>query len=122
YQHAKRQNSARARSGHSQCGASRKNSDHDDSARCARQRQRDPIVAKAQGPGAQFTGIPRLNAEIRLANDETNLNDRNDECTTFDSVIPSEAENGATGGAATWTGRPEAERTGSERIKSLINH
>ena len=34
------------------------------------------------------------------------------------AVIPSEVENGATGEAATWTGRPEAERTGSERIKS----
>src|SRR2546423_4692529 len=34
------------------------------------------------------------------------------------SVIPSGAENGAVGEAATWTGRPEAERTGSERIKS----
>jgi len=34
-------------------------------------------------------------------------------------VIPSGAENGAAAGeAATWTGRPEAERTGSERIKS----
>src|SRR5262249_38263077 len=33
-------------------------------------------------------------------------------------VIPSEVENGAAGEAATWTGRPEAERTGSERIKS----
>ena len=27
-------------------------------------------------------------------------------------------ENGAAGEAATWTGRPEAERTGSERVKS----
>jgi D-amino-acid oxidase len=35
------------------------------------------------------------------------------------AVIPSEIENGAAGEAATWTGRPEAERTGSERIKSL---
>ena len=34
------------------------------------------------------------------------------------SVIPSEVDNGAAGEAATWTGRPEAERTGSERIKS----
>src|SRR5436190_775002 len=34
-------------------------------------------------------------------------------------VISSEVENGATGRAATWTGRPKAERTGSERIKSL---
>src|SRR6478609_6621284 len=34
------------------------------------------------------------------------------------SVIPSEVENGAAGEAATWTGTPEAERTGSERIKS----
>jgi D-amino-acid oxidase len=34
------------------------------------------------------------------------------------SVIPSEVENGTAGEAATWTGRPEAERTGSERIKS----
>jgi D-amino-acid oxidase len=33
-------------------------------------------------------------------------------------VIPSEVENGATGEAATRTGRPEAERTGTERIKS----
>ncbi|HEY4271004.1 MAG TPA: FAD-dependent oxidoreductase [Candidatus Udaeobacter sp.] len=33
-------------------------------------------------------------------------------------VIPSGVENGAAGEAATWTGRPEAERTGSERIKS----
>jgi D-amino-acid oxidase len=35
------------------------------------------------------------------------------------SVIPSEVENGATGETTTWTGRPKAERTGSERIKSL---
>jgi D-amino-acid oxidase len=34
------------------------------------------------------------------------------------AVIPSEVENGAAGEVATWTGRPEAERTGSERIKS----
>jgi D-amino-acid oxidase len=34
------------------------------------------------------------------------------------AVIPSEAENGAAGEAATWTGRPQAERTGNERIKS----
>ena len=34
-------------------------------------------------------------------------------------VIPSEVENGAGGDAATWTGRPKAERAGSERIKSL---
>jgi hypothetical protein len=34
------------------------------------------------------------------------------------SVIPSEAENGAAGEAVTWTGRPKAKRTGSERIKS----
>jgi D-amino-acid oxidase len=34
-------------------------------------------------------------------------------------VTSSEVENGATGKAATWTGRPEAERTGSERITSL---
>jgi len=34
------------------------------------------------------------------------------------SVIPSDVENGAPGEAATWTGRPEAERTGSEHIKS----
>jgi D-amino-acid oxidase len=33
-------------------------------------------------------------------------------------VIPSEVENGAAGEAATWMARPEAERTGSERIKS----
>ena len=34
-------------------------------------------------------------------------------------VIPSEVENGAAREAATWTGGPKAERTGSERIKSL---
>jgi hypothetical protein len=34
------------------------------------------------------------------------------------TVIPSEVENGAAREAATWTGRTEAERTGSERIKS----
>ena len=34
------------------------------------------------------------------------------------NVIPSAVENGSAGEAATWTGRPEAERTGSERIKS----
>jgi hypothetical protein len=33
-------------------------------------------------------------------------------------VIPSGVDNGAAGEAATWTGRPKAERTGSERIKS----
>ena len=44
--------------------------------------------------------------ECRSANDESN------------AVIPSEVENGAAGEAATWTGRPEVERTGSERIKS----
>src|SRR5262249_28126203 len=56
-----------------------------------------------------------------MANDEPNLNDRNDKCTTFDFAIPSEVENRAAGEAATWTGRPKAKRTG-ERIKSLINH
>ena len=35
------------------------------------------------------------------------------------SVIPSEVENGAAGQAATWTGRPEAERMGGERITFL---
>ncbi len=35
------------------------------------------------------------------------------------ATIPSEVENGAAGQAATWTGRPRAERAGSERIKSL---
>jgi D-amino-acid oxidase len=35
------------------------------------------------------------------------------------SVIPSEVKNGMAGQAATWTGRPEAERTGGERITSL---
>src|SRR5438093_13575017 len=34
-------------------------------------------------------------------------------------VIPSEVENGAAREAATSTARPKAERTGSERIKSL---
>jgi D-amino-acid oxidase len=34
-------------------------------------------------------------------------------------VMSSEVENGAAGEAATWTGRPEAEQTGSERITSL---
>src|ERR1051325_11475391 len=33
-------------------------------------------------------------------------------------VMPSEVENGATKKAARQTGRPQAERTGSERIKS----
>src|SRR5262249_55492536 len=37
---------------------------------------------------------------------------------SLDTVIPSAVENGAAGEAATWTGRPEVERTGSERIKS----
>jgi D-amino-acid oxidase len=36
-----------------------------------------------------------------------------------ETVIPSEVENGAAGEAATWTGRPQAEQTGSEQIKSL---
>jgi D-amino-acid oxidase len=35
------------------------------------------------------------------------------------SVIPSEVENGAAGKAATWPGRPRAERTGSKQNKSL---
>ena len=35
------------------------------------------------------------------------------------SVIPSEVENRAARDAARWTGRPEVERAGSERIKSL---
>ena len=35
------------------------------------------------------------------------------------AAMPSEVENGAAGEAATWTGRPKAERAGSERIKSL---
>jgi len=34
-------------------------------------------------------------------------------------VIPSEVENRAARDAARWTGRPEVERAGSERIKSL---
>jgi hypothetical protein len=63
-----------------------------------------------------------MNAEIRMTNDETNPNDRNDKCPKFSFVIPSGVENGAAGEAARWTGRPEAERTGSERIKSLIDH
>jgi len=35
------------------------------------------------------------------------------------AVIPSGVENGGAWEAATWTGRPKAERVGSERIKSL---
>jgi hypothetical protein len=35
------------------------------------------------------------------------------------SVIPSEVENRAAREAARWTGRPKAERVGTERIKSL---
>jgi hypothetical protein len=42
----------------------------------------------------------------------------NDQMTNNLSVIPSEVENGGAGEAATWTGRPQAKRTGSERIKS----
>jgi D-amino-acid oxidase len=38
---------------------------------------------------------------------------------SFTPVMSSEVENGATGKPATWTGRPEAERTGNERITSL---
>ena len=38
---------------------------------------------------------------------------------SFPAVMSSEVENGAVGEAATWTGRPVAERTGSERITSL---
>jgi len=34
------------------------------------------------------------------------------------TVVLSEVENGVAWEAATWTGRPEAERTGSKRIKS----
>jgi D-amino-acid oxidase len=34
------------------------------------------------------------------------------------SLVPSEVENGAAGEAATWTGRPQTERAGGERIKS----
>jgi D-amino-acid oxidase len=37
------------------------------------------------------------------------------------SVSPTKVGSGAAGEAATWTGRPEAERTGSERIKSRCN-
>ena len=42
----------------------------------------------------------------------------NDKFLNPNPVVPSEVENGAAGAAATWTGRPEAERAGSERIKS----
>jgi hypothetical protein len=42
----------------------------------------------------------------------------NDRMTNNLTVIPSEVENGVAWEAATWTGRPEAERTGRERIKS----
>jgi len=42
----------------------------------------------------------------------------NERMTNNLTVIPSKVENGAAGEAATWTGRPQAERTGSERIKS----
>jgi D-amino-acid oxidase len=38
---------------------------------------------------------------------------------SFPPVMSSEVENRAAGEAATWTGRPQAERTRSERIKSL---
>jgi len=34
------------------------------------------------------------------------------------TVVPSEVENGVAGEAATWMGRPQAERMGSQRIKS----
>jgi hypothetical protein len=50
-----------------------------------------------------------------MTNDEGSPNGR---MTNNLSVIPSEVENGVAWEAATWTGRPEAERTGSERIKS----
>ena len=43
---------------------------------------------------------------------------RNDQMMNELTVVPSEVENGTAGEAATWTGRPEAEQTGSERIKS----
>ena len=33
-----------------------------------------------------------MNDEIPMPNDETNPNDRNDKCPTFNSVIPSEVE------------------------------
>jgi hypothetical protein len=33
-----------------------------------------------------------MNCEIRKTNDETNPNDRNDKCPTFNCVIPSEVE------------------------------
>ena len=33
-----------------------------------------------------------MNDEISMTNDETNPNDRNDKCPTFNSVIPSEVE------------------------------
>jgi len=38
---------------------------------------------------------------------------------SFPPAMSSEVENGAAGEAATWTGRPVAERTGRERITSL---
>jgi hypothetical protein len=50
-----------------------------------------------------------------MSNVEGNPNDR---MTNNLIGIPSEVENGAAGDAATWTARPQAERTGSERIKS----
>jgi hypothetical protein len=42
----------------------------------------------------------------------------NERMTNKQTVVPSEVENGVAWEAATWTGRPKAERTGSERIKS----
>jgi hypothetical protein len=41
----------------------------------------------------------------------------NNQMTMPMAVIPSEGDNGAAREAATWTGGPEAERMGSERIK-----
>ena len=49
-----------------------------------------------------------------MANDESMANDEKDACHSE----PSREWNGWE--AATWAGRPKAERTGGERIKSLI--
>jgi D-amino-acid oxidase len=69
-------------------------------------------LARIPGSGVSMIDLRQFSrfGEIRIPDWAVPLGGR---------VIQSEVENGAAGEAATWTGRPEAERTGSERIKSL---
>jgi predicted component of type VI protein secretion system len=57
--------------------------------------------------------------EPRITRMNTDIEHKHVDPRVLSFVIPSGVENRAAREAARWTGRPKAERVGSERIKSL---